>query len=634
MTDLLTVNDLHVRFATPGGHIDAVRGVSFRMRPASTLAIVGESGSGKSVLSQSIMRILPRNGAISHGAPDLFSDPRCPGEAVDLARLPADGSQMRAIRGGQISIIFQEPMSSLSPLHTIGDQVGEALRLHRDVTPAEARGLTIDMLRLVGFPDGERAWRSYAFELSGGLRQRAMIAMALVCRPALLIADEPTTALDVTIQAQILKLVVELQHELGMGVLLITHDLGVVANVAEEIVVMYRGEIMESGSLEDIFRRAQPLPEGAATCRAPHFDMQPGGDCGQSAEIPPGDAPHLIKPGVPEWPAEANGPLLECVDLRKSFGQRHGRLFRAGAGVRVVVVDGVSLTIERGECLGLVGNGCGEIAQQDAIARHRAEFNEVVFNDRGTLMDVLLALDQASLEKVPPAASIRFRIVLGSLNPRMCVEDIIAEPLVIHGVGDALAARDRQRTGLSGRSERTRSAELSAQLFRRPAATIEDTRALALRPELVICDEPVSALDVSIQAQILNLLIDLQKKLRLTYLFISHNLAVVDYMADRIAVMCAGRIVEMAPRGALFREPVHPYTQALLAAIPTADLEHHLDFEQLMQGRASDPLAWPEPFRRDPGRTPRQFEVGPSHWVDANAMPQLANIGELSLAGA
>src|SRR5437868_6956811 len=251
MSDLLRVTDLRVRFATPGGHLEAVKGVSFRMRPASTVALVGESGSGKSVVSQSILRILPRNGEITGGR-ILFADPRSDDEPIDLTALPADGPAIRAIRGGQISIIFQEPMSSLSPLHTIGDQVGEALSLHRNVSAAEAKELTTDMLRLVGFPDPERAWRSYAFELSGGLRQRAMIAMALVCRPALLIADEPTTALDVTIQAQILKLIVELQAELGMAVLLITHDLGVVANVAEEIVVMYQGEIMESGTLDDI----------------------------------------------------------------------------------------------------------------------------------------------------------------------------------------------------------------------------------------------------------------------------------------------------------------------------------------------------------------------------------------------
>ncbi|MGH7113117.1 MAG: ABC transporter ATP-binding protein [Stellaceae bacterium] len=240
MSDLLTVRDLHVRFAAPGGSIRAVSGASFRVRPHSTVALVGESGSGKSVVSQAIMRILPRSGQLTRGE-ILFADPRGDGPPVDLAKVPSDSAAMRAIRGGRISIIFQEPMTSLSPLHTIGDQVGEALRLHRPVGAAETAELTRETLRLVGFPDPGRALRSYPFELSGGLRQRAMIAMALVCRPALLIADEPTTALDVTIQAQILKLVLELQHELGMAVLLITHDLGVVANVAEDIVVMYRG---------------------------------------------------------------------------------------------------------------------------------------------------------------------------------------------------------------------------------------------------------------------------------------------------------------------------------------------------------------------------------------------------------
>src|SRR5690242_3542957 len=351
MNDLLRVEDLRVRFATGGGPLDAVKGVNFRIRPAATVALVGESGSGKSVVSQSILRILPRNGAIVRGA-IRFADPRNGGESVDLARLSADGPQMRAIRGGRVSIIFQEPMSSLSPLHTIGDQVGEALRLHRSVTAAEAKELTVSMLRLVGFPDGERAWRSYPFELSGGLRQRAMIAMALVCRPALLIADEPTTALDVTIQAQILKLIVELQHELGMAVLLITHDLGVVANIAEEIVVMYHGEVMESGTLDDIFHRARHPYLRALLRAVPRFDMKAGERLVPIREIPPGDAPHLMAQ-LPPWPTQATAPLLECVDIRKSFGMRSGGVFRSGSGPRVVAIDGVSLKIGRGECLGL-----------------------------------------------------------------------------------------------------------------------------------------------------------------------------------------------------------------------------------------------------------------------------------------
>src|SRR5437763_4181580 len=346
MTDLLRIEDLHVRFDTPGGYIEAVKGVSFRMRAGSTVALVGESGAGKAVGSQSILRILPRNGRIVRGA-IRFADPRRDGEVIDLVKLPADGEAMRAIRGGRISIIFQEPMSSLSPLHTIGDQVGEALRLHRGGNAAEAKELTIDMLRLVGFPDAARAWRSYPFELSGGLRQRAMIAMSLVCRPALLIADEPTTALDVTIQAQILKLLVELQRELGMAVLLITHDLGVVANVAEEIVVMYHGEVMESGTLDDVFGRAKHPYLRALLRAVPRFDMQPGDRLQPIREIPPGEAPHLMSARTP-WPAEAVAPLIECADIVKSFGLRQGGLFRAGSGLRVTAVDGVSLQIARG----------------------------------------------------------------------------------------------------------------------------------------------------------------------------------------------------------------------------------------------------------------------------------------------
>ncbi len=633
MRDVLRVEDLHVQFAAPGRFIQAVRGVTFRIRPASTIALVGESGSGKSVVSQSILRILPRNGEITRGA-ILFADPRGTDEPVDLVRLPADGPALRAIRGGQISIVFQEPMSSLSPLHTIGDQVGEALRLHRGGTAAETKELTFDMLRLVGFPDPRRGWRSYPFELSGGLRQRAMIAMALVCRPALLIADEPTTALDVTIQAQILKLLIELQQELGMAVLLITHDLGVVANIAEEIVVMYRGEIMESGTLDDIFCRARHPYLRALLHAVPRFDMQPGERLTPIREIPPGDAPHLMAQ-MPSWPADATGPLLECTNIRKSFGLRRGRLFRAGSGIEVVAVDGVSLRIARGECLGLVGeSGCGKTTLSKILLRALPpDSGTVMFSDQGVATDVL-ALEGDAMKRFRRRVQFIFQDPFGSLNPRMSVYDIIAEPLVIHGIGDARSRTDMVAelvtlVGLDVRDLRRYPHSFSGGQRQR----IGIARALALRPELVICDEPVSALDVSIQAQVLNLLIDLQKKLSLTYLFISHNLAVVDYIADRIAVMCAGRIVEIAPRGELFRNPVHPYTQALLAAIPVAELEHHLDFDRLMEGRASDPTAWPEPFRRVPGRPAQLIDVAPGHCVEATAMPDTARVRAASLAG-
>ncbi len=633
MTDLLRVRDLSVRFATPGGYIEAVKKASFRLRPASTVALVGESGSGKSAVSQAILRILPRNGVIA-GGQILFDDRRNDRAPVDLAALAADGPEMRALRGGSISIVFQEPMSSLSPLHTVGNQVGEALSLHRDCAGAEIKELGIDMLRLVGFPDPQRAWRSYPFELSGGLRQRAMIAMALVCRPALLILDEPTTALDVTIQAQILKLVVELQHELGMAVLLITHDLGVVANIAEEIVVMYHGEIMESGSLEDIFRGAAHPYLQALLRAVPRFDMKPGERLVPLREIPTGDAPYLMADKA-AWPADATAPLLQCTDLKKSYGLRRSGIFGGAGGGRAVAVDGISLSIARGECLGLVGeSGCGKTTLSKMLLRAVApDSGSVVFNDHGNVCDVL-ALDGSELKRFRRKVQFIFQDPFGSLNPRMTVADIIAEPLIIHGIGDAGSRREMVAelaglVGLDTRHLRRYPHSFSGGQRQR----IGIARALALRPDLVICDEPVSALDVSIQAQVLNLLIDLKEKLGLTYLFISHNLAVVDYIADRVAVMCAGRIVEVAGRGVLFRDPVHPYTQALLAAVPAPDLAHRLDFERLMEDKASDPGAWPEPFRRHPDNPPRLIEVAPHHFVEATAMPQLDRDARMAAAG-
>ena len=614
---LLRVRDLCVEFSLPEGVVHAVKGVSFRVMAGSTVALVGESGSGKSVISQSIMGILPRPARIA-GGEILFADPDMPGQLTDIAGLDADGAAMRRIRGGRISIIFQEPMTSLSPLHTIGDQIGEALHLHREVDRAGGRELTADMLRLVGFPEPARALDTYPFELSGGLRQRAMIAMALICRPALLVADEPTTALDVTIQAQILKLMKDLQSELGMAVLIITHDLGVVANVAEEVIVMYRGRVMESGTLDDIFRRPEHPYLTALLAAVPRFDMLPGERLVPIRAIEPGKAV-MARPDEP-WPEGADAaPLLSVKGATKSFTTRVQRWFASANAAPRVAVDDVSFDIARGECLGLVGeSGCGKTTTGKVIMRAiPPDAGEITFNDRGRMTDVL-ALEGDALLDYRRKVQFIFQDPFGSLNPRMTVFDILSEPLVIHRIGASEERVERVRelmrlVGLDVRFLRRYPHSFSGGQRQR----IGIARALALGPELLICDEPVSALDVSIQAQILNLLKDLKDELGLTYLFISHNLAVVDYIADRIAVMCAGRVVEIAPRGLLFRQPVHPYTRALVSAVPEPDPDRPLDFGALMAERASTPSEWSAPFAIDGSRADHLVDLGGGHFVRA-----------------
>jgi peptide/nickel transport system ATP-binding protein len=623
---LLAVRDLKIAFDLDTGVLEAVRGISFRVPHGKTVALVGESGSGKSVVAQAIMGILPKIARISAGQIlfDRTGTQNGNGSGlngrgvIDIAQEPRNGPVMRSIRGGAISIIFQEPMTSLSPVHTIGNQIGEALQLHRKVGSREAKELVIDILRLVGFHDPARGYKTYPFELSGGLRQRAMIAMALICRPRLLIADEPTTALDVTIQAQILKLMIDLQKEMQMALLLITHDLGVVANVADEIVVMYHGEVMESGTMDDLFQ-APEHPYLQALLRAvPRFGMEPGERLTPIREIPMTEGKMFAEKNP--WPEGAGlgTPLLLVENISKSFAIRKGGFF-GGEEKQVLAVDDVSFEVKRGECLGLVGeSGCGKTTLSKIIMRALSpDTGRILFNE-GSKLTETLKLKGDPLQDFRKRIQFVFQDPMGSLNPRMSVYDIITEPLVIHGIGNG---REREEiakelmalVGLDMRHLRRYPHSFSGGQRQR----IGIARALALRPDIVICDEPVSALDVSIQAQILNLLKDLQAKLGLTYIFVSHNLAVVEYIADRIMVMCAGRLVEMAPADRLFQNPVHPYTRALLAAVPDPSLTCRLNFDRLMEGKASTPSAWPAPFTIDPDRRPGMVEVYDGHWVRA-----------------
>ncbi len=645
---LLQINNLNVYFRAIEGHLEAVSDVSFSIPEGKTVALVGESGSGKTVLSQAILGILPRTARIS-GGELLFRDPRRPEDVLNLAAYHDDHPIRRGIRGDRISIIFQEPMSSLSPLHTIGDQISEALLLHADVDKDEAKKRSIAMLDRVGFPKPDRAFGTYPFELSGGLRQRAMIAMALVCDPALLIADEPTTALDVTIQAQILQLMKELQTEFGMAILFITHDLGVVANMADEVVVIYRGRVMERGSSEDLFNAPQHPYLRALMHAVPTLSMPADQRLTPLREVPAmgrqlltatTDKRRPVKPvtEVSGQGGDVADPILKVDGLQKTFRIRKGSWFGQAAS-EIRAVDDVSFQVERGEAFGLVGeSGCGKSTVSKIIMRATIpDQGRILFQGVGApsredgavkpaeTVDVL-GLGAGDLERFRTRIQYIFQDPFHSLNPRMTVYDIIAEPLVIHKLGSEAERIERvklllQAVGLDIRHLRRYPHSFSGGQRQR----IGIARALALQPELLICDEPVSALDVSVQAQILNLLKDLQTELGLTYLFISHNLAVVKYLCQRIAVMCAGRIVEMAPTAELFARPIHPYTKALLAAVPEPSIARPLDFYALMAGKTSEPTAWPAPFTLDDGPT-RLVDLGNDHKIRMNAKADVQSV--------
>ena len=606
--EMLRVRDLAVAFDTDSGRQRALDGVSFAVEHGETVCLVGESGCGKTVTAKTILRVLSHNAVIESGTVDY----RCSdGGRVDLASLPERDRRLRSIRGNEISMIYQEPMSAMSPMYTVGNQIAEVLVRHRRCSNTEARRASIATMRDVGIPDPEQRFDTYTFELSGGLRQRAMIAQALVCEPRLLIADEPTTALDVTTQAVILDLLRELQRKRGMSMLFITHDLGVVAQVADRVVILYLGQVAEHGPADGVLTDPQhPYTAGllasvpsltltgggrlpAIQGAVPSLDERSGGcpfapRCTQAIEglcevaAPPvadlGSGRYaschlhaeqivvartIAGPAVlvsPKRLDRAARPLLSVRRLSTDFPIRAGLLNRTVRTVRAV--NEVSFDLWTGETMGLVGeSGCGKTTlAHTLVGLTRATAGTIHYANEDLV-------PQAGRRQHWSEIRLVFQDPFGSLNPRMTAFDIVAEVLRVAGHDrTSIATRVRQVFAQVGLDE--------SSLKRYPHAfsggqrqRIGIARVLAPGPRLIIADEPVSALDVSVQAQILNLLRDLQGSFGLTYLLISHDLGVVANLSDRVAVMYAGRIVEIAPAGELFAAPRHPYTEALLSAV-------------------------------------------------------------------
>ena len=606
---VLSVDQLGVSFVTSERSVEAVRALSFHVDAGETLAIVGESGSGKSVSSQAIMRLIDYGGGrISSGSRMAFN--RRNGSTIDLAS--ADQNTMRHIRGAEIAMIFQEPMTSLNPVFTVGEQIAESIRLHQGKDFSAARAEALRMLEIVRIPEARRMLDRHPHQLSGGMRQRVMIAMALSCKPSLLIADEPTTALDVTIQAQILQLIRALQDEMQMAVMFITHDMGVVAEIADRVVVMRQGEKVEEGEVHAIFSAPQHPYTRALLAAVPRLGAMHGTDLPEriaiagtaplmSVEL--ADAAQLVRSVPGADPAQE--PLLKVRNLTTRFDIKSGIFSRVKQ--RVHAVEQISFDLYPGETLALVGeSGCGKSTIGRSLLRLvDITSGSVEFGGRD-----LATLPRSELRSVRREIQFIFQDPFASLDPRLTVGYSIMEPLLVHGMAEGAQERVAyllERVGLLPEHAQRYPHEFSGGQRQR----ICIARALALNPKIVIADESVSALDVSIQAQIVNLLLDLQQELGISFIFISHDMAVVERVSHRVAVMYLGQIVEIGPRRAIFENPQHPYTRKLMAAVPVADPTQRHRKRALQQDEIPSPiravgdLPLVEPLR----------QVGPGHFV-------------------
>jgi glutathione transport system ATP-binding protein len=605
--NLLEVSGLSVAAGHPSHPVPLVSDLTFSVERGETVAIVGESGSGKSVTALSIMRLIEYGGGIITAGSMDFA--RHKGGAVDLAQ--ASEITMRQIRGAEVSMIFQEPMTSLNPVMSVGDQIAEAIAQHQGKSPRQARDGALSMLELVRIPAPVRALGRYPHELSGGMRQRVMIGMALCCRPSLLIADEPTTALDTTIQAQILQLIRALQHETGMSVIFITHDMGVVAEIADHMVVMNGGRRVEAGPVAEVLCKPQHPYTQRLLNAVPRLGGMRGRDLPEKFAI----ADSVGTAAAHNTVKNRLSPLLRLDRLTIRFDNREGYFGRVRS--RVHAVEQVSLELYEGETLGLVGeSGCGKSTIGRSILRlvkpcaGRIEFQG----------SDISKFSQQALRPLRRDIQYVFQDPFASLDPRRTVGFSIAEPLTVHGLEPGRTIETRvadllRKVGLTPQHAARYPHELSGGQRQR----ICIARALAPNPKLIIADESVSALDVSIQARIVNLLIDLQQEFGIAYIFISHDMAIVERICHRVAVMYLGQIVEIGSRSDIFENPRHPYTRRLIAAVPVAEVNRRDRPAPAFEGEV------PSPVRRvgDEPVVAALECVGPGHFVARHAIGAL-----------